>query len=107
MNQHLRTAIWVRAYLSILDQKCLSAYVLSRGDPDYGTVLVKVTDRNRQARLMQRGFDLARDQSRWLCVAEGTDIEIDPVVEQQRRCDEDLWVLEVDSPDGEHFLLDD
>jgi len=107
MTEHLRTEIWVRAYLRVLDQKCLAAYVAARGDPDYGSVLVKITDRNGQTRIMQRGFDMARDRTRWLCVAEGEGADLDPVIERQKSHDADLWILEVDSPDGRHFLIDD
>ncbi len=107
MTRHLRTELWVAAYLRVLDRNCRSAYITARGDPDHGTVLVKITDRNGQARLMQRGFDLARDQSRWLCVAEGKETDLGPSLARQKSRDADLWILEVDSPDGAHFLTDD
>jgi len=103
---HLRTGLWVKAYLRILDRFNIPAFVIARGDPDLGSVMVKVTDRDGNARIMQRGYDMSADRDRWMVVNEGEDSEVDVILGRHRQRDADMWILEIESPDGEHHLAD-
>jgi hypothetical protein len=82
------------------------ATVLAKGQADAGTILIVLVDRNSPARAFERmpqmdgsrGWTLSREAaaddphafSEWL--------------ERRRAQDNDLWIIELDIPQGERFI---
>jgi hypothetical protein len=104
MTVRLAADFWVRAYLARLQAAHLPAYVVARGDPTAGAVLVKLATLDGRARLFQRSFDLATGARAWVVLAEGAEAEVDAAAARQRRIDPDLWVIEIESREGRTLL---
>ena len=107
MSARLTADFWVRAYLARLQEAHIPAYVVARGDPTAGAVLVKLATLDGQGRLYQRSFDLMTGARAWVVLAEGAEGEVDEAVRRQRRTDPDLWVIEIESRAGRTLLDED
>ena len=103
----LTADFWVRAYLARLQAAHLPAYVVAKGDPTAGAVLVKLATLDGKARLYQRSFDLMTGARAWVVLSEGDEAEVDEAARRQRRMDPDLWIIEVESRDGRTLLDED
>jgi hypothetical protein len=100
----LASHVWVAAYLARLRQAGIPAFVVAKGDPTAGAVLVKQSTLDGRARLFQRSFDLMTGARAWVVLAEGAEAAVDTSVAKQRGFDRDLWVIEVEDRDGRHLL---
>ena len=107
MSARLTADFWVRAYLARLQEAHIPAYVVARGDPTAGAVLVKLATLDGQGRLYQRSFDLMTGARTWVVLAEGPEADVDAAVLRQRRTDPDLWVIEIESRAGRTLLDED
>lgn len=107
MAPRLAAHVWVAAYLTRLRLAGIPAYVVAKGDPTAGAVLVKLATLDGRARLFQRGFDLATGARAWIVLAEGEEAAVDASVAKQRSFDRDLWVIEVEDRTGRHLLDED
>lgn len=106
MNPRLATHIWVSAYLARLRIAGIPAFVVAKGDPTAGAVLVKQSTLDGTARLYQRSFDLMSGARAWIVLAEGDEATVDASVAKQRSFDRDLWVIEVEDRAGRHLLAE-
>ena len=100
----LAAHVWVSAYLTRLRLVDIPAFVVAKGDPTAGAVLVKLNTLDGQARLYQRSFDLATGALAWIVLADGAEADVDASVARQRGFDRDLWVIEVEDRAGRHLL---
>lgn len=100
----LTSDIWVSAYLTRLRLADIPAYVVAKGDPTAGAVVVKVATLDGKARAFQRGYDLTADRRIWLVLAEGEEDEVDQVLKRQRMRDHDLWLIEIEDRQGRSLL---
>jgi hypothetical protein len=107
VTPRLATHVWVAAYLARLRLADIPAYVVAKGDPTAGAVLVKQNSLDGCARLYQRSFDLATGARAWIVLAEGDEAAVDASVARQRSFDRDLWVIEVEDRAGRHLLGED
>jgi hypothetical protein len=107
MTARLATHVWVAAYLTRLRLADIPAFVVARGDPTAGAVLVKLNTLDGQARLFQRSFDLMTGGRAWVVLTEGEETAVDASVARQRSFDRDLWVIEVEDRVGRHLLGED
>jgi hypothetical protein len=104
MTPRLATHVWVGAYLARLRLADIPAYVVAKGDPTAGAVLVKQSTLDGRARLFQRSVDLMTGGRAWVVLAEGEEAAVDASVARQRSFDRDLWVIEVEDRGGRHLL---
>lgn len=81
------------------------AAVLHRGDSISGAILLSCPDSDHRPRLFERVPDLSRGyslspvaQPHW-----GDEEAITQYIERRRRSDPDLWVIELDVPNGERL----
>ncbi len=103
----LATEFWVHAYIKRLELQNIPAYVLAHGDNSAGAVLVKLATLDGQASLLHRTYDLKSSEQLWAELASGSEAEVDALITKQRSFDPDLWVVEIESPSGKHFLEND
>ena len=104
MTARLTSEVWVAAYLTRCRLADLPVFVTARGDHTAGAVLVKLNTLDGQARCFQRSFDLMTGERQWVVLAEGAESDVDASIARQHSFDPDLWVLEVESRDGQHLL---
>ena len=103
----LATEVWVHAYIERFELQNIPTYVLAHGDNSAGAVLVKLATLDGQASLLHRTYDLQSSEQLWSELASGSEAEVDALITKQRSFDPDLWVVEIESPSGKHFLEND
>ena len=104
----LKSEIWIKALLRVCDLRMLRAYVLARGDPDAGAVLIKLNklDGTAQVFSQTRGIDGERC---WLSTTGAAPVEeayADTQIHRQIGSDPDLWVIEIEDPNNEYEFDD-
>ena len=101
------TAIWVYALIRRVHQGGAFATVGRRGDSRGGAVLVKVINRRAgEARLVAEATRGVGEQF-WMQPILSTDeADLDAYIERAVRIDPDVWVVEIDDPEGRHFLVE-
>ena len=104
MTAGLAARVWIDAYLRRLGLANIPAYVVHKGDPTAGVVMVKLATLDGNARLFQRSYDLMTGERAWVVLAEGDEAEVDASIDRQRGFDRDLWVIEVEDRQGRHLL---
>lgn len=104
MSVRLATGVWVAAYLARLRAAGLAAYVVAKGDPTAGAVVVKLVRPGGRARAMVRRFDLETGARVWAVLAEGEEREVDALLARERGRDPDLWLIDVEDAGGMGLL---
>ena len=56
--------------------------------------------------LFERSFSLEKNKSQWSKFQSGDEKELDELLSRQLSRDRDLWVVEIESRQGDHFLDD-
>ncbi len=102
----LTADFWVRAYLRRLDIANIPAFIVHKGNPTAGAVLVKSNLLNGRAVLFHRTYD-GEGMRVWSVLAEGAEHEMDQTIASQRKFDPDLWVIEVEDAKGRTLLDED
>lgn len=109
MIDRLKTRIWVQAQVRLCDLANLPAYIVKRGDPDAGAVILRLNRLDGTSHLFNQAR-LADGSAAW-AKASGSDADgrvADEAalayIEKQRKYDPDLWVLEIEDPDGRYEL---
>jgi hypothetical protein len=100
----LAAGLWVAAYLARLDQAMIPSYVVAKGDPTAGAVVVKLCTLDGRAVAYERAADLATGGRRWVVLAEGEEAAVDAALSRARARDPDLWVIAVEDRQGRHLL---
>ena len=100
----LTTEIWVAAYLTRCRLATIPAFIVQKGDPTAGAVLIKLNTLDGRAACYQRSFDLITGERQWIILAEGDEHLVDESIGKQRGFDPDLWVIEIEDRDGRHLL---
>ena len=103
-DTRIPTGLWVKAHLRRLSALGLPAVVARRGDPHGGMVILKVNRLDLGCRVLVQTRDLDGVQS-WMPALEGRlapEPEADAYIARQTARDPDLWVVEVETRDGEH-----
>jgi hypothetical protein len=101
------TDIWVYALIRRAHQGGAFATVGRKGDSGGGAVLVKLVNRRKgEARLLAEAT--GRDgEPLWMQPILSTEeADLDAYIEKAIRIDPDLWVVEIDDPEGRHFLVE-
>ena len=82
------------------------AFVVSHGDDTAGSIIVKVNKLNGDAILFERSFSLEKNISQWSKSQSGGEKELDELLSRQLSRDRDLWIVEIESSQGDPFLDD-
>ena len=81
----------------------IPAFVVSKGDPDAGAVLIKLNRLNGEAVAYSRAYGPDGERV-WSVLAEGAERDVDAALARQRGFDPDLWLIEVEDRAGRHML---
>lgn len=103
-DTRIPTELWVKAHLRRLSAQATPAYILRRGDPHGGIVILKVNRLDLGCRVLTRTRDLDGVPC-WMPALKGElvpEAEADDYIDRQAARDPDLWVVEVETRDGEH-----
>ncbi len=104
----LKARLWVQACIRSCQALGITATVLHRGDEEAGAVLIKIALRDRTCQVLTqtRTTEGRRAWMRGSGPAPVPEADADAYIARQRRYDSDLWVVEIESPDGLHPLGD-
>ena len=103
----LPTDLWVQALIRRAHMAGGYATVVRRGDARAGAVLVKAFDtRERTARLYAEAFRGDGERVWMEPLATTAEADLDAYVQRAVGRDPDLWVVEVEDPQGRHFLTE-
>jgi hypothetical protein len=99
--------IWVYALIRRAHQGGAFATVGRKGDARGGAVLVKLVNRRiGEARLLTEATR-GDGETFWMQPIRSTDeTDLDAYIEKAIRIDPDVWVVEIDDPEGRHFLVE-
>ncbi|PWE17014.1 DUF1491 domain-containing protein [Marinicauda salina] len=104
----VKTRIWVDALRWRAESAGAAVYVVRRGDPDAGAVIVKVSMQDGFARLLAPARDFEGERIwTWPLGAEPLQSErADGYIARRAQDDPDLWALEIEDRQGRHFLTE-
>ena len=105
MNR-LTSSFWVQAYIKKLNLLGVPAFVVSHGDDTAGAIIVKVNKLNGDAVLFERSFSLDKNLNQWSKFESGDEKELDELLSRQLSRDRDLWIVEIETREGDPFLDD-
>ncbi|NBC96581.1 MAG: DUF1491 family protein [Deinococcus-Thermus bacterium] len=100
----LPTHLWVGAHLRRCSTEAVPAYVLRKGEATGGLVLLRLARPAGGVRVLVQTRDLD-GRLGWMAVLGGgwvADAEADAYVARAVDRDPDLWVVEIEHPDGWH-----
>src|ERR1700761_6162964 len=101
------TSIWVYALIRRAHQGGAFATVGRKGDSRGGTVLVKLVNRRKgEARLLAEATRGDGERVWMQPIPAPEKPDIDAYIERAIRIDPDVWVVEIDDPEGRHFLVE-
>ena len=102
----LTSSFWVQAYIKKLNLLGVPAFVVSHGDDTAGAIILKVNKLNGDAVLFERSFSLDKNLNQWSKFESGDEKELDELLARQLSRDRDLWIVEIESREGDPFLDD-
>ena len=102
----LTSSFWVQAYIKKLNLLGVPAFVVSHGDDTAGAIIVKVNKLNGDAVLFERSFSLDKNLNQWSKFESGDEKRLDELLSRQLSRDRDLWIVEIESREGDPFLDD-
>lgn len=106
MTMGLTTGLWVSAQVRLCDRAFIPATVVRRGDPDAGTVLLKLNRFEEGVTVYTQASGMG-DEPTW---SRGTgpkpvsEAEADAYIERQVKYDPDVWVLEIEDRKGQYKI---
>jgi len=101
------TDIWVYALIRRAQQGGAFAVIERKGDARGGAVLVKQV--NRRAGTVRLYAEATRGDGEpvWMQpIVADDEAAVDAYIARSVRIDPDIWVVEIDDPDGRHFLVE-
>ena len=118
MTPQLKTEIWVSALIRRAQVGGASAFVMQKGDPDAGIVLVKICtlDGKAFACFPERDYSPEPEDSPELEDSRGARIwrltqrlperEIETRIKKRAAGDPDVWIVEIEDKQGRSFLTE-
>ena len=106
MKPQLRVEIWIKAQVRVCHLSMLPAFIRRRGDPDAGAVILKLDRLNGFAEIFiqARAGDGSRAWTRGAFQSAVADAEAELYIKRQLAFDRDIWVLEIEDPEGRYEL---
>ncbi len=103
-DSRLPTGLWVSAQLRRCSVEAVPAVVLQRGDPDRGSLLLKLNLLNGTSRVLTQALG-PDGRLAWLPAFQGAaaeEADAEAYVARAMQRDPDLWAIEIEHRDGWH-----
>jgi hypothetical protein len=107
MAMGISTSVWVMAQVRICDRAFIPATVARRGDPDAGTVLLKLNRFEHGVTVFAQTSSSGDDPAwtRGTGPSPVSEAEADAYIERQVKYDPDVWVLEIEDRKGQYQMV--
>lgn len=98
MTARLSTKLWIDAHLRVCFGTNMPSFVIAKGDPERGGVLIKVNHFESGVELFEQSLDFDGNKVWRRLSDEGGQEEkiVDEAISKRRRFDPDIWVLEIE-----------
>jgi len=106
----LRAEFWVKAYIRRCAIGGAPAVVVRHGDDDAGAIFIKINRLDGTCFVFgpaPAGLTGAESDRRWIPLLSPQGVserEADRLLAREAEFDSDLWLVEVEDPQGRHFL---
>ena len=103
-DERLKAEFWIMAHVRRCNADGVPATVVRRGDSRGGTLVLKINQFDRGCRVLSQALDMDGTLG-WLAAFSGglvPETEADDYIVRATGRDPDLWVVEIESPDGWH-----
>ena len=103
-NQRLSTDVWVRAHIRRLIACAIPATVARKGEPESGTVLLKVNLLTDGVKVLSQIRDI-EGRLAWMAAFDGravSEAEADDYLNRHVARDPDVWIIEIEDREGRH-----
>ncbi len=106
MDERLPAHLEVAAIIRLAESRNGFATVLARGERDAGTILLLTMDRGNSVTLFERmpQLDGTRVYTESRSEEPENKQEFSEYLDRRRRQDPDIWIVEVDVADAQHFI---
>ena len=98
-EHRLPTSLWVEGHLHNLTVKAIHFYIIRKGNPASGIVMVKLNNLEGKARLLTQQRDIMTYKLGWIAALAEEIVEeaqADAYIQRAISRDPDLWVIEVE-----------
>ncbi len=103
-DDRLKAEIWIMAHVRRCNDEGIPAIVVRRGDARGGSLVLKINQFGQGCRVLSQTVDM--DGARgWIAAFKGERVpekEADAYIARAMDRDPDIWVVEIESPDGWH-----
>ena len=103
-NERLKAEFWIMAHVRRCNARGVPATVVRRGDSRGGTLVLKINQFDRGCRVLSQALGMDGGLG-WLAAFSGNRVPeavADDYIARATGRDPDLWVVEIESPDGWH-----
>jgi hypothetical protein len=103
-DDRLPTEMWVMAHLRQLSAAGVAATVARKGEPTYGTLILKLNLLDGTCRVLSQARDI-EGRLGWLAALGGAPVsegDADAYIARAVTRDPDLWVVEIEDREGRH-----
>lgn len=106
----ITSELWVKSFLRQAMASGVFGAVVRHGDDTSGAIFIRVNRQDGTSRVFgpaYAGFDAAEGERVFMPLLDGrtvADAEVDELLEREARFDRDLWIVEIERPDGDPML---
>lgn len=103
-DDRLPTALWVDAHVRRCITQAIPVYVVHKGAPASGTVMVKIVLRDKTCFLLNQARD-ENSQMGWMQIFDDAPVDepkADAYIRRSLERDPDIWVIEVEDAEGKN-----
>ena len=106
MQPRLTAEFWIKAHIRKCNAAAIPAYVARRGDGTAGAILIKLNQLAAGCSVLAPDNSLSGGRCWRRATGDEpvTEADADAYIERQLGFDPDLWVLEIEDPNGRHLL---
>lgn len=100
----IKASIWISAQVRMCGLQALPAVVRRRGDPDAGSILIRLDRLNGYSVLLSQSRD-AEGNRVWLMAGSSEpmpDADAENYIQRRIKTDPDIWVLEIEDRDNQY-----
>ncbi len=105
-SSKIRAGIWVQVQVRLCDMNCIPIFVRHKGDPDAGSIMLKLDRGERGCSVLSQVRD-PDGAPAWMYGGGGEFIsepDAEAYIKRQTGRDPDLWVIEIEDPNDRYVL---
>ena len=103
-EDRIPTELWVTAHLRQCTANGINHYVVHKGAPSAGTVMVKIITADKTCKLLNQQRDMDGEMG-WMDIFDGALVEerkADDYISRSIKRDPDVWVIEIEDKAGKN-----